>query len=86
MFLTYKGATTELVSVSNGDYVKVYEVPKDYSEDGLYIAVWLHGDREPMPACAGKDARLLASVIISADNEGALTAHGSISEEVEIHA
>ena len=50
--------------------VKYYAVPKDYSDDGYYAAVWLTQDLEPVPACAVEAATLLAHVRVVADDSG----------------
>ena len=52
--------------------VKYYAVPKDYSGDGYFAAVWLAQDLEPVPACAVEAAQLLAHVEV-AQEDGALT-------------
>lgn len=40
------------VSLAEGESVAVYAVPTDYSDDGLYLALWGVGELEPVPACA----------------------------------
>lgn len=83
---THKKKKNE-IAVPGACEVKYYAVPKDYSDDGYYAAVWLAQDLEPVPACAGKDATLLAHLQVSlkigeghktdlGDNEG----QGSSSE------
>lgn len=52
--------------------VKLYVVPKDYSDDGYFAAVWLAQDLEPVPACASEAVQLLAHVEIVQEN-GAYT-------------
>ncbi len=40
-------------SLGAGDTLALYAVPADYSEDGLYQALWAQGELEPLPACDG---------------------------------
>ena len=39
--------------------IKIYEVPKSYSEDGLYISDFSKELKEPVPSCISSDAKLL---------------------------
>lgn len=50
MKIKYKTISTT-VDVANGDTVTLYSVPKDYSEDGLFIAIWGQHELEPVPSC-----------------------------------
>ena len=48
---------------------KLYAVPEDYSDDGLYLATWANGEIEPVPACTIGDAVLLAHLEIAQDGK-----------------
>ncbi len=50
--------------------VKLYAVPTSYSDDGYFAAVWATHDLEPVPACAGDAATLLAHVSVVQDENG----------------
>jgi hypothetical protein len=39
--------------------IKIYEVPKSYSEDGLYISDFSKELKEPIPNCMSSEATLL---------------------------
>lgn len=39
--------------------IKIYEVPKTYSEDGLYISDFSKELKEPIPNCISYEAKLL---------------------------
>jgi len=56
--------------------VKLYKVPKAYSEDGYFAAVYMpQVVLEPVPACATGDAELLAHIsIMEQDGQPALQA------------
>ncbi len=69
------------VPCQGGDSVKVYRVPKEYSDDLLYVAVWRHGEIEPVPACKGSEVTLLAHVKVF-DEEDGLAASGYMAEGV----
>ena len=43
---------TVLAALAEGDCLAVYGVPTDYSDDGLYLARWVAGELEPIPASA----------------------------------
>lgn len=62
-----------------GDYVKIYKVPKSYSDDGLYIAKWRYGELEPAPACAGDAMELIADLQAS-EQDGQVVYNGMIAE------
>lgn len=66
---TYKKKKVE-IPVFGACEVKYYAVPKDYSDDGFYAAVWLAQDLEPVPACAVENTTLLAHVRVVADDSG----------------
>lgn len=53
------------IATNPGDHLKVYQVPSNYSDDGIFIARWQSGTIEPFPGCLGKDAQILADVIVS---------------------
>lgn len=55
--ITYKGQEVS-VEMEPGSDMTLYSVPKEYSEDGLYIAQWGIGDLEPIPA-SGRFTMLL---------------------------
>ena len=38
------------VRMETGETLALYEVPREYSEDGLYLATWGPGEYEPIPA------------------------------------
>jgi hypothetical protein len=59
--------------------VKLYKVPKSYSEDGYFAAVYMpQVVLEPIPACATKGAELLAHIrIIEQDGKPYLSALSS---------
>ena len=50
--------------LSNGGQLALYAVPTEYSEDGLFLAVWYAGELEPCPACASADARPLLRLAV----------------------
>lgn len=51
-------------------YVKLYNVPTDYSSDGYYIAHWLFNEIEPVPGCLGIDAHLLCYAEVNFNEMG----------------
>lgn len=60
-------------SVPLSGHVKLYAVPEDYSDDGLYLATWANGEIEPAPACAIDDATLLAHLGVEQDGKSCKT-------------
>ncbi|MBQ9452493.1 MAG: hypothetical protein IJU65_04265 [Desulfovibrio sp.] len=84
MEITFKKAKVT-VDCQSGDRVKLYTVPAAYSEDELYLAHWRYGQVEPMPACAGREAELLADLTIVQEGE-TQTATGYRAEGVTVNA
>lgn len=74
------------LSCKPGDHVKVYAVPANYSEDGVFVACFRHGEIEPAPACLGCDAHLVADVTAGTDKDGLPVYSGYMAEGVEINA
>lgn len=50
-------------------HVKLYAVPENYSDDGLYLATWANGEIEPVPACAIGDTLMLAHLEMTQDGK-----------------
>jgi len=50
-------------------HVKLYAVPENYSDDGLYLATWANGEIEPIPACAIGDTLMLAHLEMTQDGK-----------------
>lgn len=48
--------------LSEGERLRLYAVPAEYSEDGLYLAVWQRTRYEPVPACDAAQTTLLADL------------------------
>lgn len=59
------------VTLAQGESLALYAVPKDYSPDGLYLALWGAKELEPVPACAS--AEKLLALRLEATTEGAET-------------
>lgn len=78
--LTHKSKSFD-VDVEKSCDLKLYSVPKEYSEDGYYISQYGYGDIEPAPACAGKDAKLLCHASVSLGTDGSAGVNINISEE-----
>ena len=49
MKITFKYENVEYTHTLKNKIVKIYSVPKEYSEDGLFIADYSKTMREPMP-------------------------------------
>lgn len=73
MTITVKHKTKKLVLEYPGEsagFVKLYLVPKSYSDDAYYTASWEQGELEPVPACAVSDASLLAHFAVNSVEAG----------------
>lgn len=51
MHIYYQGQQVE-ASLTAGESLTLYAVPQEYSQDGLFLAVWGRNELEPVPACA----------------------------------
>lgn len=60
------------VTLAAGDSVAVYGVPKDYSDDGLYLAQWGAGELEAVPACAAPALLLRLRLPVRENGAGGL--------------
>lgn len=69
------------ISTPLSGHVKLYAVPEDYSDDGLYLATWANGEIEPIPACAIGNAVMLAHLKI--EQEGSSCKKIYIAEGVK---
>lgn len=47
--------------------VRVWDVPKDYMNDGFFISAHGPGEYPQAPACSGADAALIAEMTISGE-------------------
>ena len=63
ILISYDGKDFE-AEVDNGGKLALYALPTEYSEEGLFLAVWYVGELEPCPACASADARLLLRLAV----------------------
>lgn len=54
--------------------VRVYRVPEDYREDGIFVSVQAAGQPQELPACAAQDATLLATLELPASEAAQLQA------------
>lgn len=82
MRITLPGREPLEIEAPAGSYVKIWQVPEDYSADGIYAGIWRHGECEPAPACLGCHARLLAFGAIRADETGAAVFSGQTAEGI----
>lgn len=63
---TYKKKTAQ-AEVANGEHVTLWAVSTDYSEDGLFLAVWANSELESVPAC--EEPMLLATLTVNDQGE-----------------
>lgn len=61
------------IPVFGASEAKLYAVDTAYSADGYFAAVWAAGELEPLPACAAKDAALLAHMELASALDGGMT-------------
>ena len=68
MDITLKHKTKKLILSYPGEsagFVKLYAVPKAYSDDGYYAATWQQGELEPAPGSAVQETTLLAHLAVN---------------------
>lgn len=54
--------------------VRLYRVPVDYRDSGYFVSVQASGQAQDLPACAGGDAKLLATLALPASEAAQLKA------------
>lgn len=55
-------------SLEYGQSLALYTVPKEYSEDGYYLAEWNKDELEPVPAC--DNPKLVLQLRLEAEQSG----------------
>lgn len=63
MIITFKYNDEEYTHQLRNNVIKIYEVPKEYSSDGLYIADYKIDGIEPMPSSDSTKTKLLYHAI-----------------------
>lgn len=74
------------IAARPGEKIKIYRVPQEYAEDGLFVAQWGFGEIEPAPGCLGCDAKLAVDGIICQGKDDAVEYSGYLAQGVEINA
>ncbi len=74
MRINYQGQQVE-TALTAGDSLTLYAVPQEYSEDGLFLAVWGRNELEPIPACAVPTLLLRLSMSDGMNGEAAPVEH-----------
>jgi hypothetical protein len=59
MVITFKYKKKKYSYELKNNIIKIYEVPKDYSSDGLYIADYSNTSLEPYPSSDSSNTKLL---------------------------
>lgn len=59
MIIKFKYEGNDITHTLRNRIIKVYSVPKEYSEDGLYISDYSNYMSEPYPASISLDTKLL---------------------------
>lgn len=62
---TYNGNSFDVECVQIPCTVKLYAVPLNYSDDGLFVSVWCNDEIEQIPACPIGSETLLAHLQIA---------------------
>lgn len=70
----------EYLGTGSGHAV-LYAVPKEYSDDGYYVAAWQDTEIEPVPACAASAARVLCRVRLESGTDGSMVLKNIESNE-----
>lgn len=83
--LSALGASVTLPLVSADALVRVWSVPVDYREDGLFVAVILPGEPDEVPACALGDTVYLGELKYAAADSHKLEA-AKVAKLVELSA
>lgn len=68
LFFTYNGNKFDVDCMQTPCTVKVYTVPENYSDDGLFVSVWCNDEIEQIPACAIGSETLIAHIQITPNN------------------
>lgn len=66
--LTYEKKSLSC-DLEDRERLRLYSVPTEYSDDGLYLAAWKSGELEPVPACRCTEAVLLADLECNAEGD-----------------
>lgn len=64
----YNGNSFDVECMQVPCNVKLYSVPKNYSDDGLFVSAWSNDEIEQIPACAIGNETLLAHLQIAQNN------------------
>lgn len=59
MIVSFKFEEQYFEYTTEKNIIKVYSVPKEYSEDGLYVADYSMDEVEPIPASEQSETKLL---------------------------
>lgn len=83
--LTHKGKSFD-VDVEKSCDVKLYLVPKEYSDDGYYVSQWGFGEAQPFPACEGSEAKMLCHASVYVGEDGVSVNVNTSNDGASCHA
>lgn len=80
IIVTITGRKKLEIPIAAGENIALYAVPKEYSDDGWYLARWRGGEIRPHPACRGDSAELWLEAHMSGDAPEITWQHEKIKE------